>query len=156
MPNIPKGSRRRSESGIDIMTASLEVDAPVDSLLETEVVYLGSVKHTTTGRNDHLVRALTASVTTTFTPEYLTCQLRVLDYIVHSRLPAARRGRLFLILREFPHVPHVRIAAVSAVDLSQLDSAVLETDDLPIVSPNVYQFRVIGVHHLSSLHTLCP
>jgi len=156
MPNIPKGSRRQSESGIDIMTASIEVDGPADLLLETEVVYLASVKHTITERNDRLVGDLVKSVTTSLTPEYLTCQLRVLDHVVHSRLPTATRGRVFLVLRDFPRDSHVRISAVAAVDLAQMDNAVAATDELPTVPPDVYQYRVIAIHHLADLHKLCP
>ncbi len=156
MPNIPKGSRRKSESGIDIMTASLEVDGPADSLLETETVYLASVKHTTTERNDRLVDALIRSVTTDLTPEYLTCQLRVLEHVMHTSHPTARRGRVFLVLRDFPRSPHVRLAGIAAVDLLQLDAATAATATLPVVVPEIYKFRVTGIHRLPELHTLCP
>jgi hypothetical protein len=155
MPNIPKGSRRKSESGIDIMTTSLEVDGPVDYLRDTEAVYLGSVKHTTTERNDRLVDALIVSLTASLTPEYLACQLRVLDHVVHTHRPTAPRGRLFLVLRDFPRTPHLRLAAVAAVDLSQLDAALAVTRDLPVVVPEVYKFRITGIHGLPELHTLC-
>ena len=80
MPNVPKMSRRKSESGFDITVVGLRDDLGEEvELQDGERLIIASVKHSV-GRSAGGMRwKLVESLTTELTHPYLSDQLRVLN-----------------------------------------------------------------------------
>jgi hypothetical protein len=115
LPNVPKGSRSRSESGIDILSVALQPAAADDNLTPDEALYIGSVKHTTSSPRD-LRQKLNNSVTSDLSMPYLASQLRVFHGRLTERGLDARRVYLFL-----GDDTHLVVAMIGAVDSASAD-----------------------------------
>jgi hypothetical protein len=150
MPNIPKGSRKKSESGIDAISTTLSTDETGD-LATGELLLLASVKHTLASAAS-LRYELVTSVMKELTYVYLATQLRV--YEEHLRLiePELTTERLFLFLDGFPDADHVRIVAVAVVDPGLEEDLATHLLKLPDVPDGVYSMRVLYVLGLATLH----
>ncbi len=157
MPNVPKMSRRKSDSGIDVFAIRLS-DSPAKPDLEPwEVLGVASVKHTigksSSGMRYKLVESLGANE---LSVPYMTRQLRVLnahlqavDYIKEAA------ARVYLFLRDFPDPDLVELYAIGVVDDS------LENDlshQVTLLPPAVRQqfFRMLLVPDLPGVHKRCP
>jgi len=156
MPNVPKGSRAKSESGIDVMAIMLNPDAPMEELATDERLLLGSVKHTVVTPTADLLSKLIHSVSTDeLTPVYVAQQLRVLA----GRLEQAgepRSGRVFLMLRQFLNADHVKISAVAVVDSEAINDVETRLSRrLPHVKIGAAHLRIIAVPNLPTIHERC-
>lgn len=150
MPNIPKSSRRRSESGIDIMSTTL-LPEEAGELVEGELLLLASVKHTLVSAS-RLRYDLVASVRDELSPAYVAMQLRVYDERLRSSEPALKTDRLFLYLDEFPHPRHVRIVAVAVTDPELGPEMKAQLCHLPDVPAGIHTVRVMSIPGLACLH----
>jgi hypothetical protein len=149
MPNVPKSSRRRSESGIDVMSTTLaEGD---DGLSAGELLFLASVKHTLTSAS-RLRSELVASVTEELSSAYVATQLRVYEERLRLLEPELNTDRLFLFLDQFPHPDHVRVVAVAVVDPDLKRDLTGQLRNLPQVLERVYSLRIIYLRGLARLH----
>lgn len=155
LPNVPKMSRRKSESGIDVVASSLLDDGPVDELLPGEHLYLASVKHTTAGGTGGLRYALDRSVTDEWTPVYVATQLRVLAGRLRMAVPDARATRLYLFLEGFPDFSRTVIHALGVVDVEQRADFDQQMSNLRPVAIDTYQMRAISIEGLASIHERC-
>lgn len=150
MPNIPKGSRKKSESGIDAISTTL-AQGETGSLVPGEMLLLASVKHTLKSATS-LRTDLVASVRREYTQVYLATQLRVYEEHLRRLEPALTTDRVFLFLDGFPHPDHVRIVAVAVVD-PDLEQDLADTLlRLPDVPDGVYSMRILYVSGLADLH----
>lgn len=150
MPNVPKGSRKKSESGIDVISTTLLAGGAGD-LAAGEQLLLASVKHTL--RSAASLRAdLVTSVMKEFTPVYLATQLRVYEERLRQLEPGLAADRVFLFLDGFPHADHVRIVAVAVVDPGLEQDLAARLQKLPDVPDGVYSIRVLYVPGLDRLH----
>ena len=150
MPNIPKGSRKKSESGIDAISTTLQTEVSGD-LTADEQLLLASVKHTTSSAA-RLRSALVTSVTEEFTPGYLATQLRVYEERLRQMDPDLATDRLFLFLDGFPDAARVRIVAVAVVDPGLEQDLAVRLCNLPNVPDGVYSMRILYVPGLAGLH----
>lgn len=150
MPNIPKGSRKKSESGIDAISTTLHPDETGD-LIAGELLLLASVKHTVASAAS-LRYALVNSVIQEFSQVYLTTQLRVYEERLRLIEPGLTAERLFLFLDRFPDDDHVRIVAVAVVDPALEQELAAQLLKLPDVPDGVYSIRILYVPGLADLH----
>jgi hypothetical protein len=150
MPNIPKGSRKKSESGIDAISTTLCAGETSD-LVPGELLLLASVKHTLASASS-LRYALVTSVMQEFTQVYLTTQLRVYEERLRLIEPGLTTDRLFLFLDGFPNADHLRIVAVAVVDPGLEPDLAAQLLKLPDVPDGVYSMRILYMPGLAGLH----
>ena len=150
MPNVPKGSRKKSESGIDAVSTTLLAGEAGD-LAVGELLQLASVKHTITSAAS-LRAELVTSVMKEFTQVYLATQLRVYEERLRQLEPGLETDRVFLFLDGFPDAGHVRIVAVAVVDPGLEQDLAARLLRLPDVPDGVYSMRILYVPGLASLH----
>lgn len=150
MPNVPKGSRKKSESGIDILSSTLEPEQD-GALAPGEMLLLASVKHTLTSATT-LRTSLVASVLKELTPVYLATQLRVYKARLDLLEPRLNTDRVFLFLDGFPDDDHVRIVALAVVDPDMEQDLAAQLQKLPGVPEGVYSMRILYVPGLAGLH----
>lgn len=94
MPNVPKGSRKQSSPGIDILAVQLKKEGNPSQLEEGEFVYIGSVKHSTVGCADVRLDLDQSVSDESLSVAYLGHQLRVMHGALKQRDIDASRGFL--------------------------------------------------------------
>jgi hypothetical protein len=157
MPNVPKMSRRKSDSGIDVFAVRLS-DSPGTLDLEPwETLGIASVKHTidksSSGMRYKLAESLGAGE---LSVPYVTTQLRVLNaHLQEEGYTQQAAARVYLFLRDFPDPELVELYAIGVVDDS------LEADlshQVTLLPAAVVQrfFRMLLVPALSTVHSRCP
>jgi hypothetical protein len=151
MPNVPKGSRGRSEVGIDIMSVQMDFEDDTDTLGPAEKLFIGSVKHTISDPAD-LRRKLMASVSTDLTMPYIARQLRVFDGRLAERGFDARR--LYLFLLDFPDEYHVEIAMIGGIDSSMIDEFRDQLRHLDQAGGSNRRCRHLVIEDIARLHEL--
>ncbi|WP_439662094.1 hypothetical protein ACSHWB_11915 [Lentzea sp. HUAS TT2] len=156
-PNVPKMSRKKSDSGIDAMAASLDPSAgPNTPLSQDEKLYVCSVKHTLQASSSTLRRDLIASVSDVeLTPTYLAAQLRVLKgHLDQVSIPNS--SRIFFFIDQFVQNENVRIHGVAAVSPELLPDLVDQlTRHLPARTVANHAVRAIVIPNLAQLHDRC-
>lgn len=153
MPNMPKDSRDRSESGIDVMSLVLDDGAHGAPLVDGEMLYVGSVKHTISDLGD-LRRKLVNSIDSTseLTQAYMLRQLRVFVERLRERGIAAQRA--FLFLGEELSVPsRVMVALAGAADSALRVEYLEEIENLPQVTADRC-CRLLLIPNISDLQDL--
>jgi hypothetical protein len=157
MPNVPKMSRRKSESGFDIV--ELILDQTSEELLDHEHLTIVSVKHTTNGSTAYdLRRNLVESVSReALTPAYVVTQLKVLSSKMReSGIPAEIADRIYLFLRDFKTSESVQFYAIGVIDPDLVDDLKQRIESLPVCTSNNHHFRIILLPGLRTLHERCP
>jgi hypothetical protein len=156
MSNVPKGSRRRSEVGIDLVYVALNPDGP-DMLGDDEGVHMTSVKHTLDGPVGALRRQVVESLpeSETCTIQYVGTQLRVLEARIAERHPHINAQRIFLSILGLRHPPYTYRTGVPVVDTKRRREMADEGAHLPPVDTNRHHFRVIALDDLAELHAQC-
>lgn len=152
MPNIPKASRRKSDSGIDLMSLRLLRDAE-GPLTNEEAVLLSSVK----SRKDsgsQSVQAALASVSEMLDRPYLAQQLRVFHGHLRQRGVAGNLARIFHVLAETGH-SNIRIHAVAVTSAGQHDRADEESEQAEGVEREM-KLRGIFINQFADFHQRCP
>jgi hypothetical protein len=157
MPNVPKMSRRKSDSGVDVIDIVLDSTTESDDLSETERITIASVKHTTDDSSGNLRYALAKSITDQLSGPYMAVQLRV----VNARLQAEgwdadAAARVYLFLRQFPDPDAVSLVAVAAVDTELEADIAHHATLLPEDAVGNKKFRVITIPEIARLHEKCP
>jgi hypothetical protein len=151
MPNVPKGSRDRSDAGIDAMSVRLDDDGPPGALSSLETLFIGSVKHTTVDVAD-LRRKLVESVTPTggLTSVYLMQQIRVLAGNLSLR--GRPSPRLVLFAPETPGSSScIFLGVAGCIDADDEADLVAQLLHLPS-QDEPGNFRLILVENIASLH----
>ena len=158
MPNVPKMSRRKSESGVDIFGIRLSEFPDGNDLEADERLGLASVKHTIDSSAGGIRRKLASSVgQSELSKAYLTQQLRVLNgHLRREGFHAEAAARVYLFLRDFPTAPGVEIVAVAVVDPQLKDDLTHQVSLLPASPGGERVFRQILVPGLASLAGRCP
>jgi hypothetical protein len=158
MPNVPKMSRRKSDSGVDIFVAQLE-DESLDDLHPGEHLTVVSVKHSidsesTGGMRWKLSESLSDRELTT---AYITAQLRVLHArLVQGGLSTETASRVYLFLRAFPDPETVSLFAMGIVDPDLQSDLEHHVQLLPASPDSDRTFRMIFMPGLRSVHERCP
>jgi hypothetical protein len=157
MPNVPKMSRRKSDSGLDVVDVVLDTEADSLDLSETERITIASVKHTISDSSANLRYALAKSLIDELTEPYMTVQLRV----VNARLQAegwdvSLAKRIYFFLREFPNPATVTLVAVAAVDTNLEADISHHATLLPEDTVGNKKFRVVTIPEIAHLHEKCP
>lgn len=158
MPNVPKMSRRKSESGIDIFGIRLD-DAPDhEDLGPDEALGVASVKHTVKDSAGAMRWKLASSLSDReMSKVYLTQQLRVLNgHLRQEGLSTGAAARVYLFLRDFPTAMGVHVVAVAVVDPNLRDDLAHHVTLLPQSPGGRRTFRQILVPGLSTLAARCP
>lgn len=157
MPNVPKGSRAKSESGIDAMAITLDASAPDTELSAIELLHLGSVKHTIVASTYDVMSKLLRSVSLTeLSVNYVCQQVRVLVGNLQAQ-GVQRPERAYMMLRDYPSKSaRVNVSAAAVVDQDAYSdiSARLEAM-LPQVPDGAARLRVITMPELANLHERC-
>ena len=158
MPNVPKMSRRKSESGVDVFGIRLDSLDSADDLEADERLGLASVKHTVDSSAGGMRRKLVRSVDQSeLSKAYLTQQLRVLNgHLRREGVPPLTAARVYLFLREFPTAPGVEIIAVGVVDPQLKEDLAHQVPLLPASPGGRRVFRQIIVPGLANLANRCP
>jgi hypothetical protein len=151
MPNVPKGSRSKSESGIDVLSLLLIDDGASDSLQDGEFLFIGSVKHTVQDIGD-LRRKLIRSVSTAheLTQPYIMQQLRLFVGRLSERGVVAQRAFLF-VAEDIDTSPRISIALTGGADATDLESLVDEMNSLP-TSTCDRACRLLLLSNIADLH----
>ncbi len=152
MPNVPKGSRRQSAPGIDVMGVVLNPAADVRSFSDDEKVVICSVKHSLEDCGD-LRRKLVDSLSDgQLSAPYILQQLRVL----HGRLQERHidAEKIFLILSFTPvsESSHVHLVGVGAVDITKRNEMDEESLNFPSLGPRARHLRRLFFPQISKLH----
>jgi hypothetical protein len=158
MPNIPKMSRRKSDSGVDVFDVRIDTAAPAHQLVAGERLGLASVKHTLTDAASSLRRDIERSidVDVELTPTYVAQQLRVvMGQLQDEGMAKQRATRTFLFMTDFPDPAHVGLLGVAVV-APELRQAML--DQLHRLPPVVTgrKFRIVTFPGLADVHLRCP
>lgn len=147
LPNVPKGGRGESASGIDVLAASVRQGKERGPLDDDEWLLIASVKHTIADGAD-MGRKLAASMRLTL--PYLTAQVRVL----HGRLQ--ERGialdRLYLVLNDFPDGPHIRLFVAGCADPPLAEKFLTSLAAFPHATSSSGHVRCIVIDALGELH----
>ncbi len=158
MPNIPTMSRRKSDSGVDIMILALG-DELQDELLPDEQLTFVSVKHSVDPTSAQSVRYKIANSLseTELSATYVTTQLRVL----HGRLCEAGTDmeiadRVYYFLRGLPSSENVKLVGVGVVSPELEDDFLHQVTLLPEATGPSDRFRMVFVPELGTLHESCP
>lgn len=157
MPNVPKMSRKKSDSGVDIFDVSLGGADPNDLTSQDHLV-LASVKHTVQSSAGSLRWGLVNSLTKELSHPYLTAQLRVLaGRLQQEGMHEASSARVFMFLRGFPDSDAVDLFAIGVVAPDVEDSLREQIALLPQVhGPGKRKFRMIVLPGLKTIHQRCP
>jgi len=157
MPNVPKMSRRKSDSGLDIVDVVLQHGGEPSELSGAESLVVVSIKHSVQASTSALRYALVESVSDReLTQAYLATQLRVLSArLLESGLPAAEAQRVYLFLRDFFQSPRVTIMAIGLTDATLVDDFRYQMSNLPETSSPNIGFRCIFVPDLPLAHERC-
>ena|ERR1700731_3884017 len=156
MPNVPKMSRRKSESGFDIV--ELVLDGEAGELLEHERLTIVSVKHTTNASTSYdLMRNLVSSIShEELTDPYVTSQLKVISSrLRESGVPTNVAERIYLFLQDFAANESVRFFAIGVIDPDLADDVKQRVRSLPSCNTDNQHFRIILLPGLRTLHERC-
>ena len=158
MPNVPKMSRRKSDSGVDIFVAYLRESAEGDDLHNDEYLTIASVKHSidnsTSGMRWKLVNSLSERE---LSIPYLATQLRVLNARLRQEgYIEEDAARIYLFLREFPNPDRVDLFAIGVVEPALEDDLTHHVTLLPSASQAGRSFRMIFLPGLNTIHQRCP
>jgi len=158
MPNIPMMSRRKSDSGIDILVLSLG-EAPEDELSVLDHLSFISVKHSVDEDSAQSVRwKLANSLSDSeLTAAYAMTQLRVLNGRLRERGIAPHIAeRVYMFIRHLPSSEHLTLVAVAVVHPDLADNLIHQVESLPTADGPADNFRMVFVPDLRTLHTRCP
>ena len=151
LPNVPKGSRARSEVGVDALAVRMDFESEEVELEPNDTLFIGSVKHTIDDPGDCRYKLVKSVSPSDLTLPYVAQQLRVLS----GRLEAQgfKPRRLYLLLRNFPDPEHVAITITGAVDLDLEDAFLDQMVNLPEVE-GTRRCRHLLFDGLATLHEL--
>ena len=152
MPNVPKMSVHKSDSGIDVIGIEMDASA-AGPIVDSERLILVSVKHTVDRYAAALRGQLEKSVTEEWPALYLHRQLTTLHgRMRQSGVSADTARRIFYFLRETLRHPRVRVVCVGAAapppDCNLPDQPVQLGD---AAMPDAH-FRMLLVPDVASLH----
>ncbi|MFD4992083.1 hypothetical protein ACFWH7_03880 [Cellulosimicrobium cellulans] len=158
MPNVPKMSRAKSDSGLDVVDVHLvRGRTGTDPLTDNELLRIASVKHSVQPSSASCIGKLRSSLSSNeLSPAYVGVQLRVL----HARLigegyTVEEAGRVYLFLRELHEGDHLHIVGVAVVDTTTVGDARTRIVSALIEVPYWKVAVVIGIPDLGNLHELC-
>jgi hypothetical protein len=156
MPNVPKMSRRKSDSGIDIIDVTL-LSEDSDELVDGEAITVVSVKHTLQSTTASLRNALVRSVSPEeFTNPYLMSQLRVLNGNLQMEgVSEGAAARVYFFIRDFHRSESVEIVAVGVVPPDLKADFRQELQRLPQTASPIKSFRAIYFPALADVHERC-
>jgi hypothetical protein len=158
MPNVPKMSRRKSDSGIDIAVVEIRKDANDDEdLSDGEYLIIASVKHTIGNSSGDMRRKLAESLSSNeLGVGYLTSQLRVLNArLQQGGLGRGSAARVYLFIRDFPHPERVHLYAIGVADPTLESDLRRHIQLLPDAGRSRRTFRMIFVPALKTIHERC-
>jgi hypothetical protein len=158
MPNVPKMSRRKSDSGVDIFVAVLRKAAGVDDLYNDEFLTVASVKHSidhsTGGMRWKLADSLSARE---LSIPYMATQLRVLNARLQQEgFAREEASRVYIFLRDFPQPSNVDLFAIGVVEPDLRDDLAHHITLLPTSPHPGRTFRMIFLPGLTDVHLRCP
>lgn len=158
MPNVPKMSRRKSDSGIDVFAVRLEDVAGGEELGPAEALELVSVKHTIDDSAAGMRWKLATSLSDReLSKAYVAQQLRVLSGHLRregSTLEAA--ARVYFFLRDFPKAVGIHLVAAGIVAPGLKDDLAHHVTLLPENPGGRLTFRQIFVPELPTVAERCP
>jgi hypothetical protein len=152
LPNIPKGSRKQSAPGIDVIAALVDITSTGSTLGAGERLIICSVKHTIVDVSDLRYQLAMSVDEKDLSIPYLFSQLRVVLGRLEDR--GIDASRLALALRNFPDAAFVSIIAVGAADSTQSLLLAQQLKNLPQKNVPTHHFRQMLVPNISALHEL--
>lgn len=159
MPNVPKMSRRKSDSGVDIFVVEIEELSGSEDLTDGEHLTVASVKHSvdlksTRGMRWKLAESLSSKE---LSAPYVTAQLRVLNARLRQEgVDSESASRVYFFLREFPHPDRIDLFAVGVVDPDLRDDLSQQIQLLPHNDEGNSRFRMILLPGLRHIDQRCP
>ena len=158
MPNVPKMSRRKSDSGLDIANLELLEGTPDAELNPPEFLKIASVKHTIQDDMGDVRRRLVQSLSEgELSGPKLGAQLRVLHgRLLQEGVASDRANRVYLFIRDFPDPDFVALRAVAVVDPSHEPEVGRHLALLPDPEGRPASLRIVLFPGLASVHDRCP
>jgi hypothetical protein len=159
MPNVPKMSRRKSDSGIDIFVAIVNSDqVTAEELEDGEHLTIASVKHTVKidSASDIRWKLANSLSENELSAPYLASQLRVLNARMQQEgVSQGAASRLYLFLRDFPQRDSVDLFAIAIADPDLRDDLEHQVTLLPDAGQSNRTFRMILMPGLRTVHERC-
>lgn len=160
MPNVPKMSRRKSDSGIDIFVAIVSSDeTAAEELQDGEHLTIASVKHTvrTDSASDIRWKLANSLSENELSAPYLASQLRVLNARMQQEgLGQGAASRLYLFLRDFPQRDSVELFGIAIAPPDLRDDLDHQVTLLPDAGQSKRRFRMILMPGLRTVHERFP
>jgi hypothetical protein len=152
LPNIPKASRRRSDSGIDVMAAILDPAAEAGTQLgPNEAVLLSTVKSRQSA-GKAAVAAAVRSLDEFGDRVYLAQQLRVLTSVLDERGIPGDVTRAYWVLSQADRARPHAVAVTDAAVHPSVDTALRDLSD----ADGQTVIRGILIEDFESLADRCP
>jgi len=152
MPNVPKMTGKKSDSGIDVVGIMLDPETS-GPLVAGERLLLVSVKHTVDRYASGLRGELEKSVTDEWPAPYLYRQLTVLHgNMIRAGVSSATAQRVFFFLRETLTHPQVRVVCVAAAAPPPHCNLLDQPMQLGETAMPDAHFRMILVSDVAGLH----
>lgn len=158
MPNVPKMSRRKSDSGVDIFVAVLRAELENGELKGDEHLTVASVKHSISEDSSGMRWKLADSLSPReLSRPYMAQQLRVLNGRLRKEgLSTRAAARVYLFLRDFPDEYAVDLVAVGVVSPDLEEDLHHHVHLLPTVDSSNHALRMILMPGLRDVHNRCP
>jgi hypothetical protein len=158
MPNVPKMSRRKSDSGFDAMAVSFSDSDSLGELSRGNVLYIGSVKHSIKPDASGVRLALVKSVSAEeLTFPYVGRQLVVLHGTLRREGVSANLvRRLFHFLNYLQDSHYVKVYGAVAIDSQAIHHLILDLNNhLPQLTGGQRTLRVLIFPDIATLHQRC-
>jgi hypothetical protein len=160
MPNVPKMSRRKSDSGIDIFVAVVNAShTTAEELEDGEHLTIASVKHTVKAdsASDMRWKLANSLAEKELSAPYLASQLRVLNARMQQEgFSQSSASRVYLFLRDFPQRDTVDLFAIAIAEPDLGDDLHHQVTLLPDAGQSHRTFRMILMPGLRTVHERCP
>lgn len=156
MPNVPKMSRRKSDSGIDVFGVRLEA-AETEGLHDHDLLAIASVKHTAVddapGVRYNVANSLGPRELST---AYLSIQLRVLNgNLLAEGIPPQIAVRVYRFLGSFRTSPAVELYGIAFSSPNAEADLHDQPRLLPTADSDNHRFRMVFVPGLPTIHERC-
>lgn len=149
LANLSKGSRKKSDSGIDVVAIKPHGEAADLSNEADYLLILCSVKHTTK-KASNMRGKLVASVTDDLSIPYLSTQFVVI-YKEYSKAGIDLES-IFEKLIDYPRPGSVFIIAAGAVDTNEGENLADQMKHLPMRAGDTYHCRHLLLADIANLH----
>lgn len=158
MPNVPKRSRAKSDSGLDIVEVRIHAHgAPADSLTTGDLLRIASVKHSVQASTSDCIAKLRVSLgDRELTPAYLAIQLRALHGgLLSEGYSSDAANRVFLFTQELPAGDYLHLTGVAVIDSAALPETEVRINGSLDTEVHWHSAVIVAIPAIASLQDAC-